>query len=79
LTAFLGYSPKWYKLNYKYYNNKQINQRHRIKTYYNFNKLSKRYNSTLSINKIDIYKSKIVTNFKDKNLNPIYCFENLGL
>jgi hypothetical protein len=78
LTAFLGYSPKWYKLNYKYYNNKQINQRNRVKAYYNFNKIFKKYSSIISNNKNNIDKSKIVTNFI-KNLSPIYCFENLYL
>jgi Rad3-related DNA helicase len=56
LTAFLGYSPKWYKLNYKYYNNKQTIQHYKIKVYYIFNKISKRYSYTITNNKTDIDK-----------------------
>jgi group I intron endonuclease len=81
-TAFLGYiiSPKWKKL---YINNNnllpKINQRNKIKINPKFNKITKRYSSTITNGKID-KKSEIITNFiKDKNLNPKYYYEDLHL
>lgn len=73
-TAFLGYnrSPKWSKFkNYQFNNNKLCKV--------NYNLTTKRYNSSLTQPKLD-NNLKILTNFlKEKNLKPIFCYEDLHL
>jgi len=72
-TAFLGYdnSPKWYKYNNNIFNtNKYINK---YKKNFNTHKLIlKRDSSSVSS------RTSSVSNFLlDKNLNPVYIYENL--
>ena len=89
-TAFLGYehSPKWYKLNNSYHisSNYNLLLRGTKQKLNKFNLNSKRYNSILvSPLILEGYhytqvKSKILTDFfKEKNLKPIYSYENLEL
>ncbi len=70
----MGYnrSPKWSKFkNYQFNNNKLCKV--------NYNLTTKRYNSSLTQPKLD-NNSKILTDFlKEKNLKPIYCYEDLHL
>lgn len=91
VTAFLGYqhSPKWSKLNNLYRissNNNLLLHYIRSKKLNKFNLITKRYNSSLVSPLITEgfhstqVKSKTLTDLlKEKNLNPVYSYENLDL
>jgi group I intron endonuclease len=93
--AFLGYirSPKWFKLNKSNINEVKLNSSGKIK-FTSKNKTNKFYlsnkrhytTSSLPLDQIDNSKNnnllskEIINNFiQEKNLNPIYCYENLQL
>ena len=88
-TAFLGYkySPKWPKLKNSYRTSSSNNYCCAPSKKLNkFNLTSKRYNSSLVSPLITEgshstqVKSKILSDFlKEKNLNPVYSYENLEL
>lgn len=90
-TAFLGYqySPKWSKLNKSYHRSSNNNLLLRSKQKLNkFNLTAKRYNSSLvsplskgdfSLTQVKSSSKILIDFFKEKNLNPVYCYENLQL
>ena len=91
MTAFLGYynSPKWSKFNNdKYKNNKRLflSVPQRGQKLNIFNLTTKRYSSSLASSAVAKYSfsiqesSKSLTDFlNEKNLNPVYSYENLEL
>lgn len=82
--AFLGYiiSPKWFKFDHKI--NKPNNLIIKPVKFRNINNLkikliSQRSYCTFSINTSENYSRELSNFLKDKNLNPIYLYENLNL
>lgn len=83
-TAFLGYirSPKWFKLNNKNNRNKLNNSLVRVKQ---LNMISKRNYSTDSRKDFSVifsckdqYSEELTIFFKEKNLNPVFIYDNLS-